>query len=144
MVLSGELSLEPEFINDIGAFFEAEAGPEKSVDAVLNEMREKLQQYSLAENRALNRHQTLSQQEVHLKKSLDCVVMLITKKQSEDDTIVDYALGGVLRSSAVLASTCHCTQTELGMQRTYSRKRKFPLQPGSASGSGLRLWLNMT
>lgn len=95
MVVGEDLPLEPEFIDDIGAFFESQVSPERSIDAVLTEMREKLQQYSVAENRALNRHQSLSQQEVHLKKSLDCVLMLTQKKQSEDDTVVDYALGGV-------------------------------------------------
>lgn len=105
MVASDDLPLEPEFIDDIGAFFEAHVTPEKSVDAVLNEMREKLQQYSLAENRALNRHQTLSQQEVHLKKSLDCVMMLTAKKETEDDTVVDYALGANIFAKAKIPPT---------------------------------------
>lgn len=118
MVTGEDLPLEPEFIDDIGAFFESQVSTERSIDAVLNEMREKLQQYSVAENRALNRHQTLSQQEVHLKKSLDCVLMLTQKKQSEADTVVNYALGGVFYAKknfhngliSVHENACSCSE----------------------------------
>lgn len=145
MVASDDLPLEPEFIDDIGAFFEAHVTPEKSVDAVLNEMREKLQQYSLAENRALNRHQTLSQQEVHLKKSLDCVMMLTAKKETEDDTVVDYALGGAIFLHRNADIPCQLQfLINLHVQPTYSQRRRYHPQVGSVSGLGLRLWSSMT
>ena len=125
MVPGEDLPLEPEFIDDIGAYFDSQVRPDRNVDAVLNGMREKLQHYSVAENRALTRHQNLSQQEVHLKKSLDCVLMLTQRKQADKDTVVDYALGGVFCAAALWRSCVReCVKT-VCMQPTFSPRPRF-------------------
>jgi hypothetical protein len=135
------LPLEPEFIDDVGTYLQEHVTD--SVDAVLDSMRQKLQLYGLAENRALARRQKLLQQQVHLRKSIDCVKMLREKSQSQSEATVDYSLGGELPAQSVdlvllprRSSSSYQTRAEydFGLQRTSSRKLACPQQRPSVSG----------
>jgi hypothetical protein len=93
MVEGTELSLDPGFIDDVQKRL-AEEGDE-DVNALINKLQLRYQHLRGAENQVLQQRQRHQQKLRYLKQALDCVDMLIERKEASEDTIVDYSLAGV-------------------------------------------------
>lgn len=87
-----KLSLEPDFIDDVDQYLTTHKI--ENVDVLIERLQQKLQMYTMAENRALTRRQKQMERQAHLDKSVACVRMLLDKQESKEDAIVDYSLGG--------------------------------------------------
>lgn len=88
------LSLVPDFIENVEDYLTTHKI--ENVDALIERLQQKLQTYTMAENRALSRRQKQMERQAHLNKSIACVKMLLQKQESQEDAIVDYSLGGAL------------------------------------------------
>jgi hypothetical protein len=86
------LSLVPDFIENVEQYLATHKID--NVDILIDKLQQKLQVYTMAENRALTRRQKQLERQAHLNKSIACVKMLLQKQASEEEAIVDYSLGG--------------------------------------------------
>lgn len=93
-----ELSLEPDFVEDVEQYIATKKI--ENVDVLIENLQQKLQMYTMGENRALTRRQKQMERQAHLNKSIACVKMLLDKSQSQEDAIVDYSLGGMFYTSS--------------------------------------------
>jgi predicted house-cleaning noncanonical NTP pyrophosphatase (MazG superfamily) len=95
------LSLVPDFIENVEQYLTKHNI--ENIDVLIEKLQQKLQLYTMAENRALTRRQKQMERQAHLNKSIACVDMLIQKQESQEEAIVDYSLGG--------AQTRNCNAT---------------------------------
>lgn len=112
-----ELSLEPNFIEDVEQYLAT--NKIDNVDVLIANLQQKLQMYTMGENRALTRRQKQMERQAHLNKSIACVKMLLDKSKSEEDAIVDYPLGGT-------SNTCSSAEESLCSPRLVSPVNQPP------------------
>ena len=81
-----ELSLEPNFIEDVEQYLAT--NKIDNVDVLIANLQQKLQMYTMGENRALTRRQKQMERQAHLNKSIACVKMLLDKSKSEELSLI--------------------------------------------------------
>ena len=91
---SESLSLEPDFIEDVGKRLEKEDITD--VNEMINRLNKRYTLIRNAEHTTLQQRQRLQTKEKYLKDTLACVRMLLQRREKGEDTIVDYGLSGVL------------------------------------------------
>lgn len=129
------LSLVPDFIENVEQYLSTHEID--NVDALIEKLQQKLQAYTMAENRALTRRQKQMERQAHLNKSIACVKMLRKKQESQDEAIVDYSLGGAKQILAMLQCFTIGRSPLAFLQPTSSLKPEFLLSRTFAFGWGL-------
>lgn len=89
---SESLSLDPDFIEDVGKRLEKEGITD--VNEMINRLNKRYTLIRNAEHTTLQQRQRLQTKEKYLKDTLSCVRMLLQRREKDEDTIVDYGLSG--------------------------------------------------
>lgn len=74
----------------------------KDIDQVLQEVRDTLQRYSHVEQELLQRKERLSQKKPEITSCLDAVMLLLEKKDSDEDIELDFSLSDQVYARAKL------------------------------------------